>query len=179
MPLTKRRTRITRSGKRHGRGVQPKRKTRKTQKKRSKHLNYDVSPQYKQPTIIGLIYANWCGHCQQLKPTWDKLKKHITNNYNKDFTIVEIEADQPDKSEQITKLEQHLDGKKIETDGYPTIIKLMGGKVDYYGGNREFADLDAWVTTGGLAVKDSVGGYNVSKQISKHRKLKLQHINRS
>jgi len=174
MPLTKQRTRITRPSKRNGRGVQTKRNTRKTHT-RAKRLTDDVSPQYEQPTIIGLLYAEWCGHCQQLKPTWDKLQKHIMNNYKNEFTIVEIEADQPDKSEQITKLEQSLDGKKIETDGYPTIIKLMGGKVDYYRGNREFADLYAWVT-GDSAVKEIFGGYNVSKQMSRHRKLKLQHV---
>ena len=30
-----------------------------------------------KPVIIGLIYANWCGHCQALKPEWNTFKKNL------------------------------------------------------------------------------------------------------
>jgi thiol-disulfide isomerase/thioredoxin len=110
------------------------------------------------PVVIGLIYANWCHHCQAMKPAWDEMKKDITNKYAGQFNVVEIEADQPDKSEKLAKLEQMLDGQKIDASGYPTILKLAGGSVDYYGGNRELHDMINWATGG-----QRIGGFQKDK----------------
>ena len=136
-----------------------KRRTRKVYKNHKKHPRH-ITEVPKSPVVIGLIYANWCHHCQALKPAWEEMKKHIKNNYNK-FSIVEIEADQPDKSEKLAKLEQMIDGQKIEASGYPTIIKLAGGSVDYYGGNRELSDMLNWAT--GKHDEKHIGGFQKDK----------------
>ena len=39
----------------------------------------------KEPVVF-LIYADWCGHCNRLKPIW----KDVTNNMSKDANIVQL-----------------------------------------------------------------------------------------
>jgi thiol-disulfide isomerase/thioredoxin len=145
------------SNKRRTRKVHTKQQDHKTHKTQPHPQNNDEVP--KSPVVIGLIYANWCHHCQAMKPAWEEMKKDIMNKYNGQFSLVEIEADQPDKSEKLAKLEQMLDGQKIDASGYPTIVKVAGGRVDYYGGNRELSDMVNWATGG-----EHIGGFQKDKQ---------------
>ena len=148
-------------------GHSNKRRTRKAYKPHRPHKtqtkHMDEVP--KSPVVIGLIYANWCHHCQALKPVWEEMKKDIMNNYKGKFSIVEIEAGQPDKSEQLAKLEQMLDGQKIEASGYPTIVKLAGGRADYYSGNRELQDMKQWAIG-----EQYIGGFQRDKVVHKRSK---------
>lgn len=169
MPITQKRNRgrpIRSSGDAR-KSATNKRRTRKVYKPHQPHKNqkkhHEPMPQNndeapKSPVVIGLIYANWCHHCQALKPAWEEMKKDITNKYAGQFSVVEIEADQPDKSEKLAKLEQMLDGQKIDASGYPTILKLAGGSVNYYGGNRELHDMLNWATGG-----QHIGGFQKDK----------------
>lgn len=147
--------------------------------KRRTSKEHNILPQYHAgyaeiaPAVIGLIYANWCHHCQALKPAWEEMKKHIKNKYNGQFTVVEIEADQPDKSEKLAKLEQMLDGEKIDASGYPTIVKVGGGRVDYYGGNRELNDMLNWAT-GGQRDEKQIGGFQKEKHLNKRSRSRTR-----
>jgi hypothetical protein len=96
------------------------------------------------------------------------MKNELMNKYTGLYTIVEIEESQPDKLEQIAKLEQKLNGNKIEANGYPTIFKLNGGNVSYYDGNRDATSMLNWITDG------HKGGYQRSKRVSKQRAV-LSH----
>lgn len=65
-----------------------------------------------------LYYADWCGHCKQFKPEWEKFKKIAKNVTTKEFTC---------------------DNNKNGCDkikGYPTIIILNNGKRIEYEGER-------------------------------------------
>jgi thiol-disulfide isomerase/thioredoxin len=85
--------------------------------------------------IVILYYSDMCGHCIQLKPTWNKLCDSIKNK--KDITIVNVEANNL----------EHLPAKyKKDIEGYPTIIKYSRGKKSEYDGNRELADLKRFIT---------------------------------
>lgn len=173
MPITQKRNR----GKRNVSSVHPrkrvsnKRRTRKMHKPPRAHKNHYMPKQQHNnevpaaPVVLGLIYANWCHHCKALKPAWEQMKKNIMNNYNGQFSIVEIEADQPDKLEKLTKLEQMIGGQQIDASGYPTIIKLAGGNVDYYGGNREVQDMFNWAT--GQHNEKHIGGFQRDKLLHK------------
>jgi thiol-disulfide isomerase/thioredoxin len=174
MPITQNRKRGKPNGssEKVGKRASNKRRTRKVHSKQQAHKNdkkrHEPTPQHAEeapanPVVIGLIYAKWCHHCQAMKPAWDEMKKDIMDNYSGKFSIVEIEAGQPDKAEQLAKLEQMLDGQKIDSSGYPTIVKLAGGSVDYYGGNREQNDMLNWVTGDG----QHVGGFQRVKLLSK------------
>ena len=115
--------------------------------------------------ILGLIYAEWCPHCVRMKPEWNKMKNDLQNDKN--YSIVEIEADQPDKQERIVELETNLNDKKIDMAGYPTIFKLKNGDIEYYDGNRVANEIKSWVTN------EQYGGF----QIDKHRELNRRRSN--
>jgi len=84
--------------------------------------------------IVILYYSDMCGHCIQLKPTWNKLCDSIKNK--KDITIVNVEANNF----------EHLPAKYNKgIEGYPTIIKYSRGKKSEYDGNRELADLKRFI----------------------------------
>jgi len=174
MPITQKRKRgkPNRSSTRASKRTTNKRRTSKMHKTLNVLQPQHVEEVAAAPILIGLIYANWCHHCQALKPAWEEMKKNIKNKYNGQFTVVEIEADQPDKSEQLAKLEQMLDGEKIDASGYPTIVKVGGGRVDYYGGNRELHDMINWAT--GQDNEPHIGGFQRVKLLNKRSRSRMR-----
>ena len=99
----------------------------------------------KNKIIIGLIYANWCGHCQALKPEWKKMKNRIKSSKIRNKShFVEIEDSNPQKDEKINKINTHLKGEKLAINGYPTIFKIKGGNLEYYKGGRSSNEMEQW-----------------------------------
>lgn len=85
--------------------------------------------------LVGKIYADWCGACQQFDPLWKKLNakhgtKHEFHEYN-----------QGDKHE--TSIA--VDGHNVEYDGFPTIFKIDKGKVHKFSGARDDATFEQWL----------------------------------
>jgi len=64
---------------------------------------------------LTLYYADWCPHCHDMMPEWNKLKSKY-------------------KDVKIEKLEQKQTNVKV--DGYPTIIFRDGNKMEVYDGER-------------------------------------------
>ena len=60
---------------------------KKQSKKTAKKVEKKVAK--KEPTIVVLFFAHWCGHCQSMYPEWEKLQKEYENN--DDFLLREIE----------------------------------------------------------------------------------------
>ena len=95
--------------------------------------------------IAGMVFAVWCGHCKALKPEWVKLKNMLKSDHRVHFEQVE-------QSQENTKLprlnEQYLSHspQKIVANGYPTIFKIVGGKVEYYNGQRDAVKMFNWIT---------------------------------
>ena len=73
-----------------------------------------------------LFYADWCGHCNKLEPTWEKAAKKA-NTEKKNMVKVNVGGKTP---EQQTLLE------KYEIDGFPTILIFQNGKPTPYNGER-------------------------------------------
>jgi thiol-disulfide isomerase/thioredoxin len=97
---------------------------------------------------IGLIYANWCGHCQSLKPEWKKMKYNImrTPSYKKGgYKFIEIEDADKTKDNKINNINSRLrGGDTLAANGYPTIFKVEGGSLKYFEGGRTAGELQSW-----------------------------------
>lgn len=83
------------------------------------HLLFDdisksqsINKQIKKPVAI-LFYADWCPHCVEVKPHWNKVASKLGNK----VTMLSVRDD----------FIQHLD-HKYTLNGYPTILISKNGK---------------------------------------------------
>jgi len=100
---------------------------------------------------IGLIYANWCGHCQALKPEWKKMKNNVmkTPSYKKGmYKFMEIEDADKMKDAKINSMNKYIQGQKLAANGYPTVFKVKSGKLNYYQGDRTANEMQKWYFEG-------------------------------
>lgn len=71
---------------------------------------------------IYLFKAEWCGHCKNFKPVWEKLQKE----YGKKYDFKTFDSDK--NKEEI---------KQWNIQGFPTIIKRVKDNAVEYSGPRE------------------------------------------
>lgn len=94
--------------------------------------------------LVGKVYANWCGHCKNLKPIWNELKRSLKKKMKSlglKIDFVEIEESETKKMERFKKWNPDL-----EVNGYPTIFKKKkGGKIEYYNQDRELEKMQNWI----------------------------------
>lgn len=94
--------------------------------------------------LVGKVYANWCVHCQDLKPVWKELKERLkkkSESLGLTIEFVEIEASDKTKLENFKKSNPGL-----KDDSYPTIFKIKEGKdIEYYDKERELDKMERWV----------------------------------
>jgi len=141
-------------------------KINKTKKHNKPHIKRHEGVQnknMKKPVIVGLVHANWCGHCQHLMPEWNKMEQHIKNDpkLSKKCDIVKIESEHVNN--EIPKYENIIK-KEIRVDGYPTIFLIEGGQLKTYGGERTAEALGGWVAG---AVNSYFGGKKNTKKSSR------------
>jgi len=116
---------------------------------RRKHPRHNKTKSNKKDIIVGKVYADWCGHCQMLKPEWAKMKKHIYSKKGKKH-VVFAEVEEKQIGTKLRKLEKDH-GVKVEANGYPTLFRIEGGKVKYYNGDRQSHAMSQWYLKGGDA----------------------------
>ena len=123
----------------------PKKQTT-SKKPRIKHKTMKHRQENKKtPLVIGLIYAKWCGHCQALEPEWKSMKQNMLNkNSVSSHQILEIEDSDPDKDAKLEGINKTVHSGKIQANGYPTIFKNVGGKLEYYEGGRTAVEMEKW-----------------------------------
>lgn len=103
----------------------------------------------KRPAVIvGKIYANWCGHCTALAPEWEKMKTQLKSKHSS-IVFEEIEqSEEAIKLNRVNRLYRNRTSKQVAMqDGYPTIFKIVKGKLSYYNGPRTADALVKWVDT--------------------------------
>lgn len=85
-----------------------------------------------KPALV-LFYADWCGHCNKLKPTWETA---VESAKEKGLTMIKINVGGNDSDSEETKMKNAEISKKYNIDGYPTIILFKNGKPTPYEGPR-------------------------------------------
>jgi|LauGreDrversion4_2_1035121.scaffolds.fasta_scaffold00999_12 hypothetical protein len=116
-----------------------------THRKTRKAHHNKTHAKTKPLVIAGMVFAVWCGHCKALKPEWKKLKNMLKSDHR-------VQLEQVEQSQENTKLvrlnNQYLSHspQKIVANGYPTIFKIVDGKVEYYNGERDAIKMFNWIT---------------------------------
>jgi thiol-disulfide isomerase/thioredoxin len=129
------------------------RKTRNVNKKKATRSN-----QHKvDPATLGLVYAEWCGHCQQLKPEWASMKEEIDADVELKprIEIIEIESEDPSLKQKMEHLNQGVVGEPLSVEGYPTIFMKKNNAIHRYQGNRDAQSIKQWagdVVKGGSSI---------------------------
>jgi thiol-disulfide isomerase/thioredoxin len=84
-----------------------------------------------------LFYAEWCGHCNQLKPIWDSSSLALNAGDDKTtWKMWKVNVGGNDSPNDASE-EQKALGSKYPIKGYPTILIFENGKmVTEYEGDR-------------------------------------------
>jgi len=93
--------------------------------------------------LIGKVYANWCGHCQTLKPEWLKMKKVLQSKMKKMGYLIEFVEIEESQQKNLAKFKKRY--PNLNVSGFPTIFKSSGGShLEYYQGERVAQKMGEW-----------------------------------
>lgn len=92
-------------------------------------------------TGIVLMFHPQCGHCVQMRPQWEMMKKRVPSNVK----IIEIDGSEMSGSPTLSRSPVGQ-----ETEGFPTIMRLNNGKVvEKFSGERTEENLVNFVKKSG------------------------------
>jgi thioredoxin-like negative regulator of GroEL len=89
-------------------------------------------------TGVVLMFHPQCGHCVQMRPAWETMKRRVPSNVK----IVEIDGSEMSSS---PTLSRSMVGQ--QTEGFPTIMRLTNGEVvEKFSGERTPENLVKFVS---------------------------------
>lgn len=103
-------------------------------------------------TIAGKVHAEWCSHCKDLAPVWEKLERKLEKNHGIEFVSIE----EKHKEKGLAEIKQKY-GVDVEVKGFPVVFKIENGKLEYYEGKRTVEQMADWYVNGGNSKKDQYG----------------------
>ena len=101
--------------------------------------DYEIMELKKKHGIV-LFYMNGCGHCETMKPSWNKLITELKDKHKNEIILGAIE------SSSIDMFKKH--GINPSVSGFPTILYFQPGRhnmPEHYKGDRSYEDLKKWI----------------------------------
>ena len=89
---------------------------------------------------IVLFYMNGCGHCDTMKPAWNKVITELKDKHKNEIILGAIESSNMDM------FKKH--GISPSVSGFPTILYFHPNKLttpETYNGDRSYEDLKKWI----------------------------------
>lgn len=118
--------------------------------------------------LIGKVYANWCGHCQSLKPEWLKMKKDLKSKMRKMGYLIEFVEIKEQEQDKLAEFKKRF--PNLSVNGYPTIFKSYGNGLEYYQGERTADEMSNWLII--QKHTRTMGGNKSKRGRNKNRKNK-------
>ena len=87
-----------------------------------------------------LFYMNGCGHCETMKPAWNKLITELKDKHKNEIILGAVESSNMDMCK------KH--GISPSVSGFPTILYFHPNKItnpESYNGDRSYEDLKKWI----------------------------------
>jgi thiol-disulfide isomerase/thioredoxin len=165
-------------------------------KKNINELNAAAKEALDHPETHGLLvkmYANWCGHCQNMAADWEKLIDELKTNYTCKnpkciLTVANVEIDALDDTDPVIRGIKHI---PKDINGVPSIMYVSKGRRGVeYSGERVYNKLLEWVVAHpkfGLvkkhkhkhpSIKHASIKHASIKRITKHARTKFKLFHR-
>ena len=90
------------------------------------------------------VHANWCPHCINMRPEWNKLTSCLKYKQIQP-RVFDIEQQQLHKLDLLNK--KYALQEPVSYKGFPTIVKVHDGKVEYFEGSRDAKNMLSWLYT--------------------------------
>ena len=117
---------------------------------------------------VFLVYADWCPHCTKFKPEWEHFCDINKNNADVDMhKISDMEMEEKINMINNTLLKGSSEKIDMTNRGFPTILKIEGGKVEFFENERSLSNLANWIgkdMKGGKGKSTYRGGSHKRKQ---------------
>ena len=95
----------------------------------------ELTPEGNKVAVV-FFNTDWCGHCQNFKPKWEKLKQEMDGTKINGVDVSFISVDCDEKAEL---------GKAYNVSGYPTIKLLTDSEVIEYDDERSESKLRQFI----------------------------------
>ena len=89
---------------------------------------------------IVLFYMNGCGHCETMKPAWNKLINELKDKHKNEIILGAVESGNIDMFKK--------SGISPSVSGFPTILYFHPNNItrhDVYKGDRSYEHLKKWI----------------------------------
>ena len=96
-----------------------------------KSVNHSL--QKKRPALVW-FYADWCGHCQSMKPEWQEFESKCGKTPGNKMVVKVNSNFQPNLTNNLADISKHV-------QGYPSIFQVRGNRLSRYEGERHHASL--------------------------------------
>ena len=93
--------------------------------------------------VYGRIYANWCGHCESMKPAWKELRKHMKGKW---LTVNIEDKQQERRVPNINRILSPAPALELAS-GFPYIFRIVNHKLETYNGSRDFESMKTWLNS--------------------------------